>query len=64
LEREDSAQDNRGNPSKRFWRLFLAFWVVLGVVSLIGQLWWTAAAAACGIVNALLQLRNAPDKPR
>lgn len=48
----------------RFWSLFLAFWVVLGVVSLIAQLWWTASAAALGIINAVVQRRQAPDQPR
>ena len=62
--RESRVRDDRGNPSKRFSSLFLAFWVVLGVVSLIGQLWWTAVAASCGIIYAVLQRRNAPDKPR
>jgi Flp pilus assembly protein TadB len=61
---ESGVQDNRGNPSKRFWSLFLAFWVVLGVVSLIAQLWWTAVAAAFGIINAVVQRRKAPDQPR
>ena len=55
---------DHGNPSKRFWSLFLVFWVVLGVVSLIAQLWWTAVAAACGIISAVLQRRKAPDVPR
>ena len=61
---ESGVQDNRGNPAKRFWSLFLAFWVVLGVVSLIAQLWWTAVAAAFGIINAVVQRRKAPDQPR
>ena len=61
---ENGVRDNRGNPSKRFWSLFLAFWVVLGVVSLITQLWWTALAAACGIINAVVQRRKAPVQPR
>lgn len=62
--REDGARDTRGNPSKRFWAYFLAFWIVLGVVSLIGQLWWNVATAAVGILFTAMQWRNAPDKPR
>jgi hypothetical protein len=61
---ESGVRDRRGNPSKRFWSLFLAFWVVLGVVSLIAQLWWTAIASALGVVNAFVQRRKAPDTLR
>ena len=61
---ESSVRNNRGKRSKRFWSLFLAFWVVVGMVSLFAQLWWTAMAAACGIINAVVQRRNAPDQPR
>lgn len=62
--KEDGIRDNRGNPSKRFWGLFLAVWVVLGVGSVITQTWWTVAAAVCGIIFSAMQRRNAPDKPR
>lgn len=64
MAREEGVRDNRGNPSKRFWGLFLAVWVVLGVGSLITQAWWSAAAAVGGIYFAALQRRNAPNKPR
>lgn len=57
-------RDNHGNRSKRFWSLALAFWVVVGVVCLIAQVWWTAVAAACGIISAVLQRRQALDMPR
>jgi lysylphosphatidylglycerol synthetase-like protein (DUF2156 family) len=59
--RESGVRDKR---SKRFWSLLLAFWVVFGVVSLIGQLWWTAASAAGFFMVAVVARRNAPDKPR
>jgi hypothetical protein len=62
--REEGVRDDRGNPSKRFWGLFLAFWVALGVGSLITQARWSAAAAVGGIYSSALQRRNAPDKPR
>ena len=61
---QSGVRDNHGNPSKRFWSLFLVFWVVLGVVSLIAQLWWTAVAAVCGVINAVVLRRKAPDVPR
>ena len=57
---QSGVRNNHGNPSKRFWSLFLAFWVVVGMVSLIAQLWWTTVAAACGIINAVAQRRKAP----
>lgn len=57
VQAEDGLRDNRWNPSKRFWGLFVAVWVALAVVSLIAQAWWTAA---CGIINAVMQWRNAP----
>jgi Flp pilus assembly protein TadB len=55
---------SRGNPSKRFWDYFFAFWIVLAVVALIGQSWWNVATAAFGILFTAMQWRNAPDKPR
>ena len=61
---ESSVRNKRGKRSKRFWSLFLAFWVVMAVVSLFAQLWWTAVAAAAGIINAFLQRRNAPEQSR
>jgi hypothetical protein len=63
---EDGARDasSRGNPSKRFWGYFFAFWIVLAVVALIGQSWWNLATASIGILFTAMQWRNAPDKPR
>ena len=61
---DGGVRENRGIRSKRFWSLALAFWIVLGVVCLIAQIWWIATAAAFGVINAVLQLRKAPDKPR
>jgi hypothetical protein len=62
--REDGVRDNRGDPSKRFWGLFMVFWIALGVVSLIFGSWWTVAIPVGGILFTAMQRRNAPDKPR
>lgn len=63
---EDGVRDasSRGNPSKRFWGYFFAFWIVLVVVALIGQSWWNVTTAAFGILFTAMQWRNAPHKPR
>jgi len=50
-------------PSKRFWARFLAFWIVLGVASLILQAWWTVVTAAGFILLSANNRRKAPDKP-
>jgi hypothetical protein len=62
--RRSGLWDGHGHPSKRFWSLLLAVWVVFGVVSLFAQLWWTVATAACFLIVAVAARRNAPDKPR
>ncbi len=59
---EAGARDFRGNPSKRFWSLFLAFLVVVGFGCLITEVWWSAAATVIVIIFAARQRRTAPDK--
>ncbi len=44
--KEERVRDNRGDRSKRFWARFMAFWIVLGVASLVFQAWWTVVTAA------------------
>jgi hypothetical protein len=57
----------RTRPS-RFWRWFAVSWAVLGVVSVIGHLRFTAASSAVGVVTALLLdrelRRRAERQPR
>ena len=60
----EGVRDNRGDPSKRFWGLFIVFWIALGVVSLTFEAWWTVATSVGGILFTAMQRRNAPDKPR
>ena len=60
----EGVRDNRGDPSKRFWGLFMVFWIALGVVSLIFEAWWTVATSVGGILFTAMQRRNAPGKPR
>jgi hypothetical protein len=61
---ENGLRDNRGDPSKRFWGLFMVFWLVLGAISLIFGAWWTVATSAAGTWITAMQRRKAPDKPR
>ena len=61
---ESSVRNIGGKRSKLFWSLLLVFWVAMGVLSLFRQLWWADVTAACGIINAVLQRRKAPDQPR
>lgn len=62
--KEERVRDNRGDPWKRFWSQFMAFWIVLGMASLILQAWWTVGAAAIAIPFCANSRRKAPDKPR
>ena len=62
--RNDGVRANRWKPSKRFWEVLLAVWVVGLVVAAITQNWWGVAAAVIGIFVAAGQRHYAADKQR
>jgi hypothetical protein len=62
--RNDGVQGNSWKPSKRFWEVLLAMWVVGLVVAAITRNWWVVAAAVIGIFVAAGQRHYAKDKPR
>jgi hypothetical protein len=62
--RDDDEQGNGWKPSKRFWDVLLAAWVIAGVGAVISQNWWTLAAAVIGIIAGVAQRRYAADRQR